>query len=66
MGPTDLLKSVILCTDNYFRVKDALKHHEGCKKEPAFPGADYLPGFFGPVASAGGKLMILCFTASMK
>lgn len=45
MGPIDLLKSVILCIDNYFRVKEALKHHEGCKKEPASPAAGYLPGF---------------------
>lgn len=51
---------------NYFRVKEALYHHDGYEKEPAFPGAGYLPGFFAPVAFGGDKLMILCFTAVMK
>lgn len=66
MGPTNLVKSVILCMANYFRVKEALHHHDGYKKEPAFPGAGYLPGFFAPVAFGGDKLMILCFTEVMK
>lgn len=66
MGPINLVKSVILCIDNYFRGKEALNQHDGCKKEPAFNGAGYLPGFFAPVAFGGDKLMILCFIAIMK
>lgn len=66
MGLTNLVKSVILCIDNYFRVKEALNHRDGSKKEPAFPGAGHLSGFFAPVAFGGDKLMILCFAAIMK
>lgn len=61
MGPTDLVRSVVLCIDNYFKAKEALIHHSGCKKEPI-----YLSHFLASIASEGGKLLLLRSTESMK